>query len=171
MSLKSGGYTLIETIVYAAILSMVVVLVIGSLLIITRSLSDVRASRDIIITAEIALERISREIRLADSIDQSGSIFGSHPGYLKLNTIDSDTGASTTIEFFLDGSDIKVQKGENMAETLNTGNVSVSRLVFYRINASSTSEAVRTEIEFRTSNSSGEKREEFFNTIILRRSY
>jgi len=107
------------------------------------------------------MERMIREIRSAESIDPA-SIFGSHPGYLKLNTLD-DLGNPTSIEFFLNGTSLMAKEGTSQPESLTASSTDVSNLVFRQISVSADSKAVRIELEISS--------EKFYDTAILRKSY
>ena len=93
------GSSLLETLIYAAILGMVAVFATGSILAMMKSYSSVKLSRDLNFSASVAMERMTNEIRLANDIDDAGSAFAASPGKLKLNTVDG-AGNPTTIEFF-----------------------------------------------------------------------
>lgn len=167
---KNRGISLIETILYAAIISIVSVFVIGSVLVMMRTFNNIQLARNINISARISMERMIREIRLADSIDGT-SVFDFNPGRLKLNTIDSGDNPAT-VEFFLDGSNLMIKEGSGQPENLTGSGVKTSSLIFRQISASTTSKAVRIELEIWDSLPQGyQKTEKFYDTAILRRSY
>jgi hypothetical protein len=143
---------------------------VGSILIIIRVSTNIRLARNLNISSRTAMERIIREIRLADSIDGT-STFGSHPGYLKLNTIDANNNP-TTMEFFLTGSNLMIQEGASSPESLTSSNVTVSNLVFYQISPSTASKAIKVEMTLTSILPNGQqKSEKFYDTVVLRRSY
>ncbi len=94
------GFSAIEMVIYVAILGMVSIFVVNTILIIIKSFNGFRASSDLNTNGEIAMERMVREIRLADDVDSAISVFDINPGHLILNTIDPNTELATTIEFF-----------------------------------------------------------------------
>ncbi|MEK7142528.1 MAG: hypothetical protein AAB818_03010, partial [Patescibacteria group bacterium] len=63
--MKNNGSSLIETLIYAAILGMVAVFTTNSLLVIMKSHSSVKLSRDLNFSASTAMERMTNEIRMA----------------------------------------------------------------------------------------------------------
>ena len=69
-----------ETLIYAAILGSVAVFATGSILAMMRSYSSVKMSRDLNFSSSVAMERMANEIRLANGIDDAGSIFAASPG-------------------------------------------------------------------------------------------
>lgn len=153
---KTTGFTLIETIIYAAILAIILEISAISFLILSRSFLNIRLVSRINAAAETAIERMAREIRQANDFDQSAS-----PGVLKLKTVNS-SGAPTIITFFLDGVRLMIQEGSSTPENLTSFEIETSRLVFYQINTLK-SKAIKTEIEM-----AGKK---FYETIVLRGSY
>jgi type II secretory pathway pseudopilin PulG len=156
-----NGFTLIETILYSAIIAVASIYIIGSILILTKIFGDIRLRSSINISARTAMERMIREIRSAESID-TASIFGSHPGYLKLNTLDN-LGNPTSIEFFLGGTSLMVKEGTSQPESLTASNINVLNLVFRQISVATTTKAVKIELEISL--------EKFYDTAILRKSY
>ena len=166
-----------ETLIYAAILGSVAVFATGSILAMMRSYSSVKMSRDLNFSSSVAMERMANEIRLANGIDDAGSIFAASPGKLKLNTTDS-LGASATIEFFLSGlpageagTGIFVKEGTGAPEALTAISTEITSLVFNKITSSAVSKAVKISLTAKAKGSRTEKTENFYNTVILRGSY
>lgn len=147
------GFTLIETIIYTAVFASVSFLIFGSILTTYNVFREIRISRNINRAAETSLERIIREIRLAKSIDDGTSIFNTNAGRLKLDTV----------EFLMNGSSLMIKEGASDPVSLNSTGTGVSSLIFRKITASTTSQAIKIEMEI-----SGEK---FYSTAILRGSY
>ncbi len=88
------GYTLVEAIIYIAILAILSIVFISLLFTMTQSYTKFRLERDLASSASLGLERLARETRQAKSIDLASTL-GSHPGRLFLKTTDS-AGAATT---------------------------------------------------------------------------
>lgn len=164
------GTSLIETLIYSAILGVVAVFTTSSLLVTMKSYSSVKLSRDINFSASTAIERMTNEIRLANSIDNAGSVFAISPGKLKVNTTDA-FGAPTTIEFFLSGFGVFVKEGTNSPEALTASSTEILSLVFDKINSASTSSAVKISLTVKAKNGNLDRTEKFYNTAILRGSY
>jgi len=106
---RRRGFTLIEMVVYTAILGIIAVLAINSTLAMTRAFTSLRVSRDINSSATALFERLTRDIRGAYGVDLAQSDLGSNPGRLTLNTKDGG-GSNTTIEFYVDNGLIKILK-------------------------------------------------------------
>lgn len=159
-------------VIYVAILGMVSIFVVNTILIIIKSFNGFRASSDLNTNGEIAMERMVREIRLADSIG-AGSVFDSHPGHLILNTIDPNTELATTIEFFASTTALMIKEGSQGAIALTSENVELVNLVFREVATSTDlkSKAVKIEMEIRSKRPNFPKAAKFYSTIVLRRSY
>ena len=170
MKIKSGaGFSLIEMIIYIAILAAVFVLVINTLLVVTRSYKNIKLTNDINNSASISLERLVREIRLAESVNTTSSVLGSHPGKLILNTTDENN-LPLVLDFFIGDSSLKLNKNSLLFGTLTRDNVIVSNLIFRHI-TSSTSEAVKIEMQLIGTEKGVTKTENFYGSAVLRGSY
>lgn len=167
---SSHGSSLLETLIYAAILGMVAVFATGSILAMMKSYASVKMSRDLNFSASVAMERMANEIRLASGIDDAGSAFATTFGKLKLYTTDG-AGASVTIEFFLSGAGIFVKEGAGASEALTASSTEITSLIFNKITSSTVSKAVKISLTAKAKGSRIEKTENFYNTAILRGSY
>ncbi len=168
---KKCGFTLIEMVIYIAILSIIVTLVVSSILAMSKSLSSIQSSRKINNFAETSFERLVREIRFADSVDTLGSTFGVNPGYLKLNTINPVDEIPTTIEFYINGTDLMMKEGVGVSEDITPSALSITNLVFYDVVVFGVSESIKIEMEVRSTGLFGNKIEKFYDTVVLKRSY
>lgn len=165
------GFTLIETIIYTAIIAAIFILVVNSLSIVIKAFNQGRVIIKINNSAEVAMERMAREIRFAYDIDGSSNL-GSHPGYLVLNTYSTSSPETpTTIEFYIDSGKLMVKEGVLPADQLTSSDLIATNLVFRQITASSTSKAIKIEMAIQGSSGNYQKTGNFYNTAILRRSY
>ncbi|TSC78487.1 MAG: hypothetical protein G01um101429_760 [Parcubacteria group bacterium Gr01-1014_29] len=129
---NSRGYTLIEMLIYVGLFAFVSVAVVGAILQFFLVFGKVSSRRATAAQATIALERIIREVRLGEHIDDA-SVLGVHPGTLTLVTLVNPNGTTiTTRSFFLQGNDLMLQQGIAAAAPLTTG-VKVTNLVFHNI--------------------------------------
>ncbi len=160
-------------VIYVAILGMVSIFVVNTILIIIKSFNGFRASSDLNTNGEIAMERMVREIRLADDVDSAISVFDINPGHLILNTIDPNTELATTIEFFASTTALMIKEGSQSAIALTSENVELVNLVFREVATSTDlkSKAVKIEMEIRSKRPNFPKAAKFYSTIVLRRSY
>ncbi|MDO8572854.1 MAG: prepilin-type N-terminal cleavage/methylation domain-containing protein [bacterium] len=162
------GFTLIEMVVYAAVLGVLSVLAMNSTLIMTQVYSSLRASRDLNQSATTVLERMTREIRTANAIDVS-SVINANPSDLVLNTKDSG-GANTTIEFYVLNGLINIKEGGVAQGTLMTSSTQVDNFVVRTI-TSTNFKAVKIELTMTATRGTKSKTRNFYNTIVLRDSY
>lgn len=162
------GYTLVEAIIYVAILTVLSVTFISLLFTMTRTYTEFRLARDIVSSASLGLERMVREIRQARSVDLS-SILGVHPGRLLLNTIDG-AGAPTTIDFYLSSGTLMVKQGTGAAASTTAARVNVDNLIFRQINTVK-SAAIKVELTLSSARGQLSRTEKFYATAVLRGSY
>lgn len=138
------GFTIMETLVYVAILSVLssaLIVITTSML---RTFSNLETYEDIAHSSTAALERITREIRKAESVELDGSMLTTHPGVLILHTTDTG-GMPTTVTISLSGGKIMFQEGLLAPAPLSSSRVTISNLVFRRVDGVNT-EAVRVEL-------------------------
>lgn len=167
------GISLVETIIYLAIFTMVSILVINSFITVMGSFSTTRTNRSLMEAGINSMERISREIRQADSIDVLNSSLNG--GTLQLNSKDSGENL-ITIKFSKVNNDLNLYKcsGLTVCNTLSGNlvgeNISLDSLVFRRV-ITAQGEAIKIEMTLRDLYSKTNKTENFYNTIILKGSY
>lgn len=140
-----NGYTLLETVVYIAILAVIAVMALGSIFSIYRALGQTLVERKLILNGDVALETMIREIRAASSVDPS-SVLGTHPGTLKVGS--------------------KTFSPSNFT----TSDVSVTNLIFY---ATSTANSAIVKIELSLQAGSGvfQKTKNFYGSAVMRGAY
>lgn len=162
------GFTLIETIVYVVFVAVLTVVAIQSLAVAMNSFYKIRLAQNVNQSATTGLERMSREIRNAYSIDTMQSSFGVNPGRLTLKTKNTD-GTDTTIEFYVSGSQLMFKQGGVDMGSLMTKNAVVSNLVFTQI-ANPNSSGVKIQITITDSRGVLREVASFYNTVVLRGS-
>lgn len=158
------GFSLIEIMIYLAIFTAVSILVINSFIIIISTFAKIKSNHDLVNSGSNSLERISREIRQAKSIDIT-SVFDSDSSSLKL--VDPD---GTTVVFDKNIDDLRISKNGTNIGNLFVNNVSLNKLIFKRI-VTTNSEAIKIEIELQDTNDKTNKIEKFYDTVVLRGSY
>ncbi|MBI2100752.1 MAG: hypothetical protein HYT47_01930 [Candidatus Vogelbacteria bacterium] len=163
------GYTLVEAIIYVAILAVLAVTFITLLFTMVQAYTEFRLARDLTSSAALALERLTREIRQATSVDLGLSAFGPSPGRLVLKTTD-ETGAPTTIDFYFSAGTLMVKEGSAAAAALTAARVTVDNLVFRQINTVE-SAAIKAELTLSASRGTLTRTEKFYSTAGLRGSY
>lgn len=162
------GFTLIEMIIYIVIFSLFSIFTINTLLTMTRTFTETRVNRDLIQSGNTALEKISREIRGAESISPTGSVFGSSYGALALVVPD---GASTkTVQITGSSTGITYSENGGTSQSLLTQTVSVTSLVFRQITTPQ-GQAIRVEMTLRGTRGTLSRSAPFYTTVIMRGAY
>ncbi len=141
---RNNGFSLVELIVYTAILSIVVSTLTMTAVSLLGSFAYARASGDIAETAGVALERMTRELRFAHAVNAGASTLGTHPGVLVLQTSDP-SGTPTTLTVSMAGGRIMLSTGGSTPSPLTRNAVTVSELVFTHMSGTET-QAVRIDL-------------------------
>jgi len=160
------GFSLIEMVVYIAILVFMLGIIIQVVFSLTRANRTIKAARTVELSAVTSLERIGREVRQADSVDIASSTLSSHPGVLSLDGTDS-AGTAYALEFYLSGSQIRMRKDGVDAGALTQASSTVTSLLFTRFSATST-EGVRVEMSVESGTTTAYRSETFYSTFIIR---
>lgn len=166
----SSGFTLIELLVYIAVLALTIVVVVGAMTGFARFYTRIAASQSLARSGSYAMERMVREIRNAESIDQTGSTFGAHPGRLTLATPTGSGTPTVPSEFSVSSSTLRYSRDGVVIGTLTTPGTVVENLTFYRI-ATSTSEAVRIILTLSRAVGTSTMSATFYDSAVLRASY
>lgn len=164
---KQKGFSIVEIIIYLAIFTMVSILVINSFITVTKSFEITRTNRDLLESGINSMERLSREIRQANSIDLANSNLAG--GVLQLNSTD-DLSNPLTIKFIKESFLLNLYQDSLLSGNLLGQNIEIDSLVFRRI-VTTEGEAIKIEMTIHDSNSDINKSVNFYNTIILRGGY
>lgn len=161
------GYSILETLIYSAILALIAALSVASIISSWKGLQKSMVDGRLASNGEFVLERITRDIRLAENVGL-GSIFGSSPGILEL------VFGSTTTKYFISGQTI--QRRENVAnpENITSGNVRVLNLTFWQEFVSShnvSSRIIKAEFVLESGEGNLIKQKKFFLSTVLRENY
>lgn len=166
---KKRGITLIEVVVYTALLAFLTVLVIRASLSMYDTYVYVKVLSDINNSATLSMERMGREIRDAESIDVGLSTFESNPGVLVINTTNGES--SESVSFFIDASSrLVIQREGEEPSPLTESQLEISNLVFRHI-ITDHSEAVKIELSVQNTVKGEVIERNYYNTIILKGSY
>ncbi len=164
-----AGFTLIEMMVYIGLLGLLLVAVLNVVGLVFGTYGSVENQNKLLTSGETAMERMSRAIRSASSINGAGSLLGASPGDLKLNTTDP-SGNPATVEFSVQGGALDVAENGGTPSPLTDSAVSVQSLVFTSIQTAN-SQAVRISLALQTGASPSVASTTFYDTIVLRGSY
>jgi len=161
---NNRGYTLIEMVVYIAVLAMFSIIIVFSLINVTKSFLEIRVERNVNNAALVSMDRIVREIRLSNSVDILNSTFGVNPGRLTLNT------GITTVEFFVENDVLKMKEGGVLSGALIPSNIQIENLVFELI-TNGPVQAVKIDMSISDTRVSTTSTKNFNNTGLIRGSY
>lgn len=168
---KNTGISLLETVIYLGILAIVSVFVINTLLLMFSTYNDTKVKKRIALEGAGVMERLVREIRLANSVDDGGSTLGTNSSHLKLNTVASWTdGTATTKEIYIQGSNLVFKEGVGSPIDITSSKTSVSVFRLDKI-TTARSEALKIELVISAPASSGQINSSFYNSVILRGGY
>lgn len=126
--MKSKGFTLIELLIYLAIVSVVLTSLVMFSISIAAARSKTFVAQEVQSNGRYALNLISQKIRTAGSIDNSQSVFNSHPGILTLNMSDPDD--HPTVIQLNENNQITITSGGTSPIAITSNQVSVTNLTF-----------------------------------------
>ena len=172
ISPRKKGLSLIEIILYVALLGLLLVAVVNLTLTITTVYAKARVVRAVNQQAVAGMERMVRSIQLAYRVDTSQSILSIHPGRLVIDTIITPTSIATTSRrFLLSGNTLALEEGVAPAVALTNG-VQITNLVFHNIDTGSSGrKAVRIEMTASAGQGKLQTAQTFYGTAVLRGSY
>jgi prepilin-type N-terminal cleavage/methylation domain-containing protein len=122
------GFSLLELIIYIAIIGVFLVSVIQFTTTIIRAGEKAKVLNEVQQNARFAMERMKREIRTADGVNTGSSTFSSHPGVLSL---EHDTPALDPTVFDLSSGTLQITQGAGSAIDLTSSKVEVSNFVLH----------------------------------------
>ncbi len=161
---KKTGFTLIEMLMYVALMTIIILVIVQSITVVLKSNRSSFADINIRNSGYTAMEGILREIRSSETVEQASM------GILEMKqdnltrVVRFSTSSEGTIDFY-EGSDVP-----NIVGPLTSKGVFVKNLIFTKINTGK-SFAVRIEMELETNVNDIYKSEWFYGTAILRGSY
>ncbi len=162
---KIKGFSLIEVIVYMAILILILFIILGSLVMVTDIQEKVIAGKDLNKSATVSIDRILRETRSSTSIDIDNSVFDDQNGVLSLEHEDTED----EIIFYLSDSSLYLEKEGETQRLTHKG----TDVLYFNIDKieSDVFDAVKVRIGFSHPYSDGSIEQSFRSTAILRGSY
>jgi Tfp pilus assembly protein PilW len=169
---RTGGFTLVETIFYLTFLLILLAVVIMLVLSLARTYQTIQSTKNLESSAVFSMERMTREIRNATSVDTLHSVLAtSTAGVLALNTTD-DSGNPQTVKFYLAPSTgaLSVDSKGIYVGPLTLSGVTVNELEF-QLSTSTNSQAVKIDLGLTSVVGSASTTTNFYSTIVLRGSY
>ncbi len=163
------GFSLVEMLFYVVILSCALLAVLQTLIVLTRSYGILKNVQSIEQESAFSLERLVREVRNANAIDDAGSTFGATPGKLLLNSTDV-SGIARTVEFSVVNGSLSLKESGVVTGVLTSSSTAVTSLVFRKI-TTARSKGVKIEMTLTSGTSTSARTENFYITAVLRDSY
>ncbi len=161
---RNSGLSLLETLIYIALLVVVSIVVIEAITLVFRVHKETAAAKSINTSAMVALERMTRDIRNGVSIDEANSILQTSPGKLTV------VAGPVTTEFSIDNEKLLVKENGVSQGYLVAGSATTSLLKFFLI-STTTSKSVKIELSLAVGSGTDHVTKNFYSTVVLRGSY
>ncbi len=164
---KIQGFTLVEMMIYLALMTVIAVVIVQSIVVVLKSNRKGFAESNLRNTAYSALEGMVREIHASDStIIASGSLLQLNQSNPIANVVQFSTSSDARLNMYEGGSTSTL----SYFGPLISKDVIVKNLIFTNINTGK-SQAVRIQINLTTAVDGQTKSEWFYDTAILKGSY
>lgn len=131
------GFSLIETIIYIGIISIVLVSFVSFSINVSDSRDKTFSIQEVQANSRVALDIISQKIRSATGVNISSSVFNLHPGVLSL-VMASSTLNPTIISLATSSYGLQIKEGVADPVLITSSRVGVSNLVFTNLTGTST---------------------------------
>ncbi len=162
---KKSGYSLVEMLIYVSILAILSGVIVNMLISMTSTYRTVVAIRIAEDSGTSAMERMTRDIRAASSLDLGASDLGTSNGRLSL--IATSGAVSTTTLFYLDEGRLKVDINGTFLGPLTLSKGRVTSIVFRHLDNGITS-AVKIDMTVEGQVGTVVKTKNFHSTVVLR---
>jgi type II secretory pathway pseudopilin PulG len=161
----TGGYSLIEMLIYVFILSLLLIIITNVIFTVTLAGRKALSQRQLYASGETTIDRLVTEIHNATSTDAVLSTFNSSPGRLVLNSSNT-AGQYQKLDFYVDNGRLKLNINGTYSGPLTTSATNVSSLIFRKITATST--AIRIELGLTAGSGSSTAATTLYNTVQLK---
>lgn len=143
-----SGFTLVELVVYMALLVVVSVFLIQTLLALSVAYRKLQYERDVVSSARLAMETVGREVRASKSIYTPTSIFNATSGQLSLESpLNPNAGENTTyVDFYLDNKRLYMKREGSSTVPLTSEGAEVRQFFVSRV-TSGVSESARIVLQ------------------------
>ena len=153
--LTPNAFTLVELLIYVAIIGGVASTFILYTLSIAQSRAKTYVAEEVQSNTSMAIELIGQRIRTASGVNLGDSVFDVHPGRLSLTMLDAQKNP-TVIDIDANGA---LQIKEGLAGSyvpITSSKVQATNLVFTNLSGGSSRENIRVDISVAYNNSSGD---------------
>lgn len=163
---RNKGVTLVEIVIYFALLAVVTAVVIDSLFSLFKSYAAIKVGQDMETTAIQVLDRMTRDIHDADSVLVAQSSFGIPTSYV---TLSMNPAGTETVRYIASSSQIAVDKNGVYLGNLSLSTITVDNFNIRYINGTST-QALKIELGLmgQVRNASTTIYKDFYTTVQLR---
>ncbi|MFH1292157.1 MAG: type II secretion system protein [bacterium] len=153
--MNNKGFTLIETLIYIAIIGGVVASFVSYSMSISFTRNKNYTAQEVQANARLALNLISKTIRSAQSVNVGSSTFGLDPGVLSLS-MSSSTLDPSIINLNIDDGILRIQQGGKSPVNITSNKVKITNLIFTNLTASGSQENIGIDLTVEYANSTGE---------------
>ena len=145
----SRGFSVIETLIYVAILGAVVSTAIYFLANTFKTYSKIYAQKEVAVNIQYALDMLTEEIRFSKNIYSPTSAFDQDNGQISVETSQNPPTGETTafIDFYLDNGRIYMKKEGQDTLPLTSNQVKINKLKFTLLNPANAPEGTQIFIE------------------------
>lgn len=140
------GFTLIELILYIAIISMILVGFMTFSLDVIYSGEKSEIRQTVQQNAIFSMQKILKEIRTSNDLNIGTSTFDTHPGVLSLS---KDTAGDDPTIFDISTGTLQIQQGVNGPYPLTADDLEVINLVFTNLSVTNRTTIIRVELTLR----------------------
>lgn len=141
--MRTRGFTLLEFILYFALVAIVVTLVAAFSVDMIKTRAKTAAIAEVEQNMRFGMQRVLRSVRQATRLNVGASTFDSDAGVLSLDMLAA--GATPTV-FDLSGGVLRIKEGSGPATPLTSGDVTITRLRFSRDAQAGNNVAVTAEM-------------------------
>ena len=150
------GFTLIELVVYVAVLGTVLASVLTFLLWTVKSQAKTNAMRQVLAAGQRSLEVVSREVAVARSVYTPTSVFNSSPGQVSLQTAQYVPVGETSsyIDFYKCEDKLCMKRESQNPLAITSDKVSLTNLTFLRLVTGQNRSSIQITLTFAAKTSS-----------------
>ena len=170
---KRSGLTLVETIVYAALLGLVMIVVVNFLVRIGDVYQRARVEREVVSNARLILETAEKSIAEAREVYQPTSKFQQNLGQLSLVTATNPTVEHSTdfLDFWVDGGQLWMRKEGQAAIPLSAPSVRITKWYLEWVLQGLEREAVKITLQVDSASTKYPSTITLNSTVALRGNY
>jgi Tfp pilus assembly protein PilE len=165
---NQNGSTFMELIIYIVLVGVIMTTVSSFMLNLLTSRSKVTASSEVLSNARLIQDRLHDAARHAEGINTGSSTFGSDPGTLSLDMVDSLVDP-TVFSLTADDGQMQVNEASGGNVAMSSSDVQVTNLVFTNLTSADDTGIIQVQFTLTAVNPSGSSQfsyEEQFQTTL-----